>query len=88
MLQYPLITFTDFPTFSLNVTMDPNSAFEFGSVNIQSVLPAEVTYMSLQRPDRDDISTHNTLLDIVQFAFDSTGEYFNIFKKKITKKIF
>lgn len=69
--------------------MDPNSAFEFGSVNIQSVLPAEVTYMSLQRPDRDDISTHNTLLDIVQFAFDSTGEYFNILdKKKLTKTIF
>lgn len=67
--------------------MDPNSAFEFGSVNIQSVLPAEVTYMSLQRPDRDDISTHNTLLDIVQFAFDSTGEYFNIFKKNNKKNI-
>lgn len=65
--------------------MDPNSAFEFGSVNIQSVLPAEVTYMSLQRPDRDDISTHNTLLDIVQFAFDSTGEYLNILGKKINK---
>lgn len=65
--------------------MDPNSAFEFGSVNIQSVLPAEVTYMSLQRPDRDDISTHNTLLDIVQFAFDSTGEYLNILEKKFNK---
>lgn len=65
--------------------MDPNSAFEFGSVNIQSVLPAEVTYISLQRPDRDDISTHNTLLDIVQFAFDSTGEYLNILEKKINK---
>lgn len=66
--------------------MDPNSAFEFGSVNIQSVLPAEVTYMSLQRPDRDDISTHNTLLDIVQFAFDSTGEYCNFLNQKINTK--
>ena len=74
-----MITFTDYPTFSLNITIDPNSEFEFGSINIKSVLPAEVSYMSFQRPDRDDFAIHNTLLDVVEFAFDSIGEYSKVF---------
>jgi hypothetical protein len=73
-LQYPLITFTDFPTFSLNVSIDPNSEFETGSVNIHTVIPGEVTYLSFQRPDRNDLNTHNTLLEIVEFGFGSTGK--------------
>lgn len=73
-LQYPVITFTDFPTFSLNISIDPNSEFETGSVNIHTVIPAEVTYMSYQRPDRDDFNMHNTLLELVEFGFGSVGK--------------
>ncbi|XP_062617688.1 uncharacterized protein LOC134279333 [Saccostrea cucullata] len=70
-LTYPLIKFTDFPTFSLNLTIDPNTEFESGRMNIHTVIPAEVSYLSLQRPDRADIAEHNTLLDIVEFGFNS-----------------
>ncbi|XP_076088695.1 uncharacterized protein LOC143059091 [Mytilus galloprovincialis] len=57
-LTFPLVTFEDLVEFSFNVSIDPSGWFEPGSVDVYTVLIVDVTYMSLQRPDRTDTDIH------------------------------
>ncbi|XP_063411227.1 uncharacterized protein LOC134694160 [Mytilus trossulus] len=57
-LTFPLVTFEDLVEFSFNVSLDPSGWFDSGSVDVYTVLIVDVTYMSLQRPDRTDTNIH------------------------------
>ncbi|CAC5402563.1 unnamed protein product [Mytilus coruscus] len=57
-LTFPLVTFEDMVEFSFNVSLDPSGWFDPGSVDVYTVLIVDVTYMSLQRPDRTDTAIH------------------------------
>ena len=74
--QFPLITFEDQIEFSFNVTLDPSGYFVPGTMDIYTLVPVDVTYKSLQRPDRADTTTHYFPEPfIIEFMFDVPGGF-------------
>lgn len=57
-LQFPVITFEDHVNFTFNVELDPSGHFEPGTEDIHTVIPVDVTYMSLQKAGRTDTAVH------------------------------
>ncbi|KAK3101081.1 hypothetical protein FSP39_000810 [Pinctada imbricata] len=70
-VEYDLLRFTDNPTFEIAIAIDHRAEFEAGTTNIQTVIPTDVSYTSLQRPDRSDNILHYTDLKLLQFGFNA-----------------
>ena len=82
-LQFPLVTFEDLVEFSFKLVLDPSGYFDPGTENIYTVLPVDVTYTSLQRPDRSDTSVHYFPEPFVlEFLFDVPSMFSCIYTKK------
>jgi hypothetical protein len=65
-----------------NTVLDPSGYFDPGTENIYTVLPVDVTYTSLQRPDRSDTSVHYFPEPFVlEFLFDVPSMFSCIYTK-------
>lgn len=82
-LQFPLVTFEDHVEFSFKLVLDPEGYFDPGTEDIYTVLPVDVTYTSLQRPDRSDTSVHYFPEPfILEFLFDVPSMFSCIYSTK------
>ena len=75
LLQIPRIDLYDDAEFSFMAVLDPNHVMPTGAINIETVVPAQVTYETVNRTDRLASGySFFTNISVVEFGFNG-GRY-------------